>query len=44
MGCGCQGGKKTTNVTQKRASIVRRLWEKSKIEEKPIVTKRINKP
>lgn len=43
MGCGCQSGKIKTGVTEKKASIVRRLWEKSKIEEKEVHVKKINK-
>lgn len=43
MGCPCNKANKPQTKVSKVKSVIKRMWEKTQIEEKPLKTKEINK-
>lgn len=44
MSCGCNKKAETKKPVSKTKTVLRKIWEKSQIEDKPVSVKKINKP
>lgn len=44
MGCGCNKNKTSSKPKSKVRETLRKMWEKSETEPKPVSVKEINKP
>jgi hypothetical protein len=44
MGCGCNKKAKNKKPAIKAKEVLRKMWQKSQVTQKPLVVKEINKP